>query len=80
MPCGSMLSIGIFQNTIFLVASLKVNDFFNNYILILQIQSNESLYKREIMMCRSIFTSCKEKKSELIEGNYKPYFRTEVVI
>ena len=54
MPlCGSMLSTGVFQKTIFLVASLKVNHFFNNYILILQmVQSIESLHKREIKMCR----------------------------
>ena len=73
MPlCGSMLSTGVFQNTIFLDASLKVNNFFNNCISILQIQSDESLHKREIMMCRRILISCKEKKSKLIEEKCKP--------
>ena len=73
MPlCGSMLSTSVFQNTIFLVASLKVNNFFNNYILILQIQSNESLYEREILISRRILISWKEKKSELIEEKCKP--------
>ena len=75
-----MLSTGVFQNTTFLVASLKVNNFFNNCSLILQIQSNESLHKREIMMCRRILISCKEKKFELIEDKCKLYFRTEVVL
>ena len=74
-----MLSTGVFQNTIFLDASLKVNNFFNNYISILQIQSNESLHKHEIMMCRRILISCLEKKTESIEEKCKPYFRTEVV-
>ena len=69
--CGAMLSTGVFQNTIFLVASLKVNNFFNNCILILQIQSNESLHEPGIMMCRRILISCKEKKSELIEEKCK---------
>ena len=41
----------------FLVTSLKVNNFFNNFILTLQIQSNESLHKREIKMCGRILTS-----------------------
>ena len=83
MPlCGSMLSTGVFQNTIFLDASLKVNNFFNNCISILQIQSHESLHKREIMMCRRILILFygKRKKSESIEEKCKTYFRTEVVI
>ena len=80
MPlCGSILSTGVFQNTIFLVASLKTNDFFNNCISILQMQSNETLYKREIKMCRRILISCKEQKFKLIEEICKPYFWTEVV-
>ena len=68
-----------FQNTIFLDASLKLNNFFNNCISILQIQSDESLHKREIIMCRRILISCKEKKSESIEEKCKTYFWTEVV-
>ena len=74
-----MLSTGIYQNTIFLDASLKVNDFFNNCISILQKQSDESLHKPAIMMCRRILMSCKEKKSESVEEKCKTYFRTEVV-
>ena len=60
----------------FLDASLKVNNFFNNCISILQIQSDESLHKRKIIMCKRILISCKEKKSELIEEKCKTYFRT----
>ena len=80
MPlCGSMLSTNVFQkNMNFLVVSLKVNNLFNNCILMLQIQSNESLHKHENKMCRHILISCKEK-NELIEEICKPYFWTEVV-
>ena len=52
---------GVFQNTIFLVASLKVDNFFNNCILMLQIQPYESLYKHKIKMSTRKFTPCKEK-------------------
>ena len=66
MPlCGPMLSTSVFQNTIFLDASLKVNNFFNNCISILQIQSDESLHKRKIMMCRRILISCKKNPNQL---------------
>ena len=78
--CRSMLSTGVFQNTIFLDASLKLNNFFNNCISILQIQSNESLHERLIIMCRCILISCKEKKSKSIEEKWKPYFWTKVVL
>ena len=61
-----------FQKYYFLAISLKQNNFLNISILILHMQPNESLYKHEIKVCKSILISLKRKKSRSIGEFWKP--------